>query len=172
MFLQCNTTKYPFRNGADVIVDGKKISGSLAVVRDFSDGLGICVLGVGINVNLSQDVLDTITEQKATSMLVVTGKSYNEKDVLRVYLENFINIFDSYQKTKMAFFDKFYKNMAFLGERIKVHDDSRHKDKDAKCSEDCYIEGVMLGVADNGFLKLKMDNEQVEYVYSGTVVKK
>lgn len=63
----------------DVIVDGRKISGSMAVVSN-----GVCTLGIGINVNLTQEILDTITEQKATSMLVATGRAYDEKKVLAI----------------------------------------------------------------------------------------
>ena len=79
----------------DVIVDGKKISGSMACVSSMEDGRSICTLGVGINVNLTQDVLDTITEQKATSMFVATAKKYDEKKVALHYINNFVRIMDS-----------------------------------------------------------------------------
>lgn len=156
----------------DVIVDGKKISGSMARVSDMKDGRGICTLGVGINVNLSKDILGTIAEQKATSMFVVTGKNYDEKEVLLRYLYNFVRTIGAYKICPDGFFDKFYENMAFKGETIKVHDDSKHPDKDKPCTADCYVEGLMKGVTDDGFLKLLTAEGKTERIYSGTVVKK
>lgn len=156
----------------DVIVDGKKISGSMAHVSNVQDGRGICTLGVGINVNLPQDVLDTITEQKATSMFVATGKKYDEKEVLSHYIYNFVKVIDAYKAHPNGFFDKFYESMAFKGEVIRVHDDSKHPDKEKPCTGDCYVEGVMEGVTDEGFLKLRTSEGKTEHIYSGTVVKK
>ena len=62
--------------------------------------------------------------------------------------------------------------MAFKGEAIRVHDDSKHLDKKMPCTEDCYIEGIMEGVTDEGFLKLRVSELKTEYICNGTVVKK
>jgi biotin-(acetyl-CoA carboxylase) ligase len=116
---------------------------------------------VGINVNLPQDILNTI-DQPATSMSVVAKRDFDEKEVLSVYLSNFIDLLNNYQTKKEGFFDAFYGNMAFLGEKVIVHDDASGKD----------LVGNMVGVDDYGFLILKEDSKAEETtVINGTLRK-
>ena len=62
------------------------------------------------------------------------------------------------------FFEQFYESMAFKHEIIRVHDDSKHLDKEMPCTAACYIEGVMEGVTDDGFLKLRTPEGKIEHI--------
>ena len=72
----------------DVIIDGRKICGILCegVIRD--GALKGIICGIGVNLNLTQEALDTI-DQPAISLSVVTGEKINLKkftDELAIYL--------------------------------------------------------------------------------------
>jgi BirA family biotin operon repressor/biotin-[acetyl-CoA-carboxylase] ligase len=72
----------------DVIIDGRKICGILCegVIRD--GVLKGIICGIGVNLNLTQEALDTI-DQPAISLSVVTGEKINLKkftDELAIYL--------------------------------------------------------------------------------------
>jgi BirA family biotin operon repressor/biotin-[acetyl-CoA-carboxylase] ligase len=145
----------------DVIVDNKKISGSMVNMFKISDDWYQSTIGVGVNVNLSQEILNTI-DQPATSMAVIAKKGFDEKEVLSVYLNNFIELLNNYQTKKEGFFDAFYGNMAFLGEKVIVHDDVSGKD----------LVGNMVGVDNHGFLVFKEDGEaESTTIMSGTLRK-
>ena len=146
----------------DVVIDGKKISGSMPEISN-KDGHNICTLGVGINVNLPKEILDSIKEQKATSMFVETGKNYDEKEVIDCFLHIFIELItNNYVQNPNSIFEKFNNNMTFIGESVKVHDDS----------QDCFIEGFMDGVTEEGILKLRVADGQIKCIKFGTLVKK
>ena len=122
----------------------------------------LCTLGVGINVQLTEADLAGI-DQPATSLYIATkGKMFNEKEVLATYLNNFIDLVDSYTSKPEKFFEPFYSNMTYIGESIIVHDDFLNRD----------IEGKIKGVDKDGFLILDVGSSEDITVHSGTVVKK
>ncbi len=63
----------------DILVDNKKIGGILCETIPCSGQFGV-VIGVGLNVNTPQEILDTI-EQPATSCLVEKGKCISLKEI-------------------------------------------------------------------------------------------
>lgn len=140
----------------------KKISGSMPEIIN-KDEHNICTLGVGINVNLPKDILDSIKEQKATSIFTETGKTYDEKKVIDRFLHIFVNLItNDYLQKPNEVFEKFNRNMTLIGENVKVHDDS----------QDCYIDGIMDGVTDEGILKLRTAEGKIKNIRFGTLIKK
>lgn len=74
----------------DVLVEGKKIAGILTETK-FRGGqcLGI-VVGMGINLNLSEKVIARI-DQPATALNLATGKKINKKRFLKEFLRVFFH---------------------------------------------------------------------------------
>ncbi len=83
------STGLPFRikRPNDILVRGKKIAGILCETIPAFPDLGI-VLGIGLNVNMSDEWLDQI-QKPATSLLVETGKVWQMTSIM----ENLKNCF-------------------------------------------------------------------------------
>jgi BirA family biotin operon repressor/biotin-[acetyl-CoA-carboxylase] ligase len=61
----------------DILISGRKVAGILAEARE-----GRVVLGIGINVNVSEEDLPTDLDRPATSLLVETGHEVDRAEVL------------------------------------------------------------------------------------------
>jgi BirA family biotin operon repressor/biotin-[acetyl-CoA-carboxylase] ligase len=75
----------------DVLIDGRKTAGILAEARD-----GRVVLGIGVNVNLPEDVLP---EPTATSLLVETGAEVDRAELLVEILDRLERHYDRWTAT-------------------------------------------------------------------------
>jgi BirA family biotin operon repressor/biotin-[acetyl-CoA-carboxylase] ligase len=73
-------TELKFPN--DVLLGGRKVAGVLAEARE-----GRVVLGVGINVNVSESQLPQEVDRPATSLLVETGRELDRAELLAELLE-------------------------------------------------------------------------------------
>jgi BirA family biotin operon repressor/biotin-[acetyl-CoA-carboxylase] ligase len=61
----------------DLLVEGRKVAGILAEARE-----GRIVLGIGVNVNLSEEQLPGEVDRPATSLLVETGRELDRAELL------------------------------------------------------------------------------------------
>jgi BirA family biotin operon repressor/biotin-[acetyl-CoA-carboxylase] ligase len=61
----------------DLLLGGRKVAGVLAEARE-----GRVVLGIGINVNLTEDTLPTEVDRPATSLLVEAGRELDRAELL------------------------------------------------------------------------------------------
>lgn len=69
----------------DILVSGKKLAGILTEISTQGDSIDYVVVGLGLNVNTPRfpdDIRD-----KATSMLIETGKRFSRVKVIREYLK-------------------------------------------------------------------------------------
>jgi len=69
----------------DILVSGKKLAGILTEISTQGDSIDYVVVGLGLNVNtprFPEDIRD-----KATSMLIETGKRFSRVKVIREYLK-------------------------------------------------------------------------------------
>ncbi|NGX54644.1 MAG: Bifunctional ligase/repressor BirA [Chlamydiae bacterium] len=87
----------------DLLVEGKKIAGILGETIPLSGQIAI-IVGVGLNINVDQEVLKTI-DQPATSLLLETGKRMDIQEILRELEEQFATSLETYQKEGFAPFE-------------------------------------------------------------------
>lgn len=73
----------------DLLVDDKKISGILLEIVD-----GFTVIGIGLNVNMSADDCKDVP-QKATSMAIEKGESFEVQKVLQHLVELFLQEYEA-----------------------------------------------------------------------------
>jgi BirA family transcriptional regulator, biotin operon repressor / biotin---[acetyl-CoA-carboxylase] ligase len=83
----CVSTRAP----NDVLVDGKKIAGVLAEAKTQGEKVKGCVVGIGVNLNMSKEELAKI-DQPATSLNLFLGKSVDKEDFLRRMLVEMQNL--------------------------------------------------------------------------------
>jgi BirA family biotin operon repressor/biotin-[acetyl-CoA-carboxylase] ligase len=75
----------------DVLLDGRKVAGILAEANE-----GRVVLGIGINVNLTEDELPRDVHVPATSLLLETGTRVDRTDVLVELLDRLERRYDEW----------------------------------------------------------------------------
>lgn len=148
----------------DVIVDGKKISGVMCSCFEMpgEEGYLQVTVGIGLNVNVGADILETI-DQPATSMSLESNRSFDEEDVLRVILKKMVKLTKYYDEHEDRFANDFFSKISFHGDEVIVHDDSSNRD----------VTGIMEGIDSDGFLKLReLSTQDIITVMSGTLRRK
>ena len=140
----------------DVMIQGKKISGVLQENVYQNQDLTYSVLGLGLNVNL-EEIYNIDTEY--TSMKIITGKSYNVKNIASKVIPYFFNLYYSSMTTN---------DIVSLW-RNKI--DTIGKDVILEMKDNKRLSGKVKGVNDEGDLLLvKTDKTQLT-VKSGLVTK-
>ena len=142
------TIKWP----NDIQIKGKKISGILAEGTSSQIGLEGLVLGFGINLNTSKEIIEKIN-QPATSLNLETGMKIDREKFLKRLLDKFCLMYDKFIEEGFLLIREDYKKRAgFLNKHIavKVFD-----------QEVC---GVAKDVTDKGALKL-IDNDNKEQIF-------
>ena len=113
------------------------------------------IIGIGINVNLSKEILDSI-DQPATSMAQENnGETFDLRSVLLNVLKN-INKIQKQDSECISYF--LNKHLALVGQRILIHDDDTNS----------VFEASINGLKD-GKLIVTDDNDTVHEIINGTV---
>lgn len=134
----------------DVVVSRKKICGILTEMSVKEGKIDYVVIGCGINVNLEalpEDIAD-----KATSLCLETGKTYDRNKVLAKVLECFEGNYEQFEKTKdLTLLQEDYNRMlANYGQTVRVLDPLGD------------YEGIAYGINISGELLVeKADGERV-----------
>jgi len=147
----------------DVLLDEKKICGILCESGRLAHlpGYNGVLVGVGINVNLSQDACDAL-DQPATSLMLALNKKMDIDEVLKtltIYLFEHINVL--LEEGFAPFFKIISKKMAFIGEKVKVQ-----LDDDAQSMK----EGRLVGIDEQGRLLLEWENH-IEKILTGRIIR-
>lgn len=144
----------------DVLVSGKKISGILNEIVNKDGKYQGCVLGIGVNLNMSDNNLSSIT-QPYTSLFLETG---SEVDVLlfaEKLCEKFFERYDDLIKNGFKSIEKMYTSYVnYLGSEVAISENLGQKKTFYKA----------LGFDSNGNLVV-LDSESCQKViYSGDLI--
>ena len=140
----------------DVMVQGKKISGVLQENIYQNQDLTYSVLGIGLNVNL-EGIHDIDTEY--TSMKIITGKSYNVKNIASKVIPYFDNLYYSSKTTNEIV--SLWKNKI----------DTIGKDVILEMKYNKRLVGKVKGVNNDGDLLLQNTDKSILNIKSGLVNK-
>lgn len=139
----------------DVLIGGKKVTGILCETVEVDDLL--CVInGVGLNINMTQEEIDSI-DRPATSMFLEGGDSYHVDDVLHRLCPKYFSMVSQLMISGFSpfLFEYRKKQHAHKGERIRFHDNLT------------VLEGTFEGINDDGTLTLSIDQEGKRKFVSG-----
>lgn len=78
------TLKWP----NDVLINGKKICGTLLELSTEADMVKFVIVGIGLNINMKEKEIDEEIRQKATSLFAETKKIYERAYVCGILLSN------------------------------------------------------------------------------------
>lgn len=138
----------------DILLDGKKVAGILCETIFFEDRIGV-ILGIGINVNMSQELLETI-DQPATSLAQLSGQTWTLEQILEPVLKQFLKDLDILlNKGFEPFRPGYEKLLAYKGETIAYNDGFK------------MIKGICHSINPDGRLNLVLPDGQVTTLSAG-----
>ena len=80
----------------DVLVDRKKLTGILIELQGDLEGPSAAVIGVGVNLNLPKNVLDSI-DQPAIDLANVSAKPINQSELLGAILKHLADVLSGFE---------------------------------------------------------------------------
>ena len=141
----------------DIIVNNKKISGTLTEMSSDFDGVRFMVCGIGINVNHDLSFLKDELSEKATSLRIETEASVERLTLFNSLVDTFIAYYQAFlQQGAGAYMDVYRENSAVIGRDVKI------------TSGNQTIEGVVSDIDKSGALLLKTDG-QIQRIVAGEV---
>jgi BirA family transcriptional regulator, biotin operon repressor / biotin---[acetyl-CoA-carboxylase] ligase len=141
----------------DIVVNKKKVCGILTELSAEVDYINYIVVGIGINVSM-RDFPEELAD-KATSLLLESGKSINRAQLIVRAMECF-----------ETYYEEFLKTQDLSGLKQTYTKSLINKDQEVKilAEEDSYI-GIARGITNEGHLIVEKDNHELVEVYAGEV---
>lgn len=142
----------------DILINSKKVAGILTEMNSETDRINFVIIGIGVNINATRKMFPEELGPIATSLKQEIGKETSRIDFIQMLYLNMETWYKRYLKHGFEPIRKAwtgYFNMA--GRVVKV----RQMDKT--------IEGVAMGIDDNGALLLREKNGNITRIISGDV---
>ncbi len=142
----------------DVLVANKKISGILSEVRFRANNYSGLVLGVGVNLNLSQNDLNQI-DQPATSLNMFTEETIDAFSFAQALLKEFFIKYETFIKEGfLCIKDDYTKRNNFLNKKVIIKLPNKHE------------VGVITKINADGTLTMKKDTDEDIIVNMGDLI--
>lgn len=141
----------------DIVVNNKKVSGILTELSAEVDYINYIVVGIGVNVSI-KDFPDELKD-KATSLLIESGKSISRAQLIAKTMEYLEDYYERFLRTHdLSELKEVYSKVLI------------NKDQVVRIlsEEDSYI-GIARGITNEGHLIVEKDNHELVEVYSGEV---
>jgi len=140
----------------DLLLSGKKIAGVLCESITMDDKLGI-ILGFGVNVNMSKDILRTI-DQPATSLVEESGHTWNLEEILEKIVYQFIEDYTTLESQGFEVFHKVYESLlAYKGQLMAWSDGIKQ------------INGICHSISPEGKLNLITHSGEMISLFTGEI---
>ena len=142
----------------DLLIDGKKVSGTLVEIMAEPDRINSCILGVGINANCDVAALPVASAWQPTNLAAEIGAPVDRAQIVAFFVDRFVYWFSlAEQGGAEELLEKWHQNLALLGAKITVHIPGGT------------VEGTMLGTAANGALIVQTPEGDVREVLTGSL---
>lgn len=143
----------------DLLVGGRKICGILAEAATDTDGdLDFAVVGLGLNLAIDAASFPADLRDKATSLATLAGHPIDRLDLVEAFLDGFDRWTRAWEERGLAAFAATWTRHALdLGRVVRLTDG----DEDL-CA-------TLLGLADDGALRIRDDRGDIRDVHSGEI---
>lgn len=128
----------------DILVDGKKLAGILIELQGDLDGPSAAVIGVGINLNLPKNVLDSIDQPTIDLMSAISIKQskINQNRLLGVILKHLADVLDTFESHGfIGLRDEWLSYHAYQSKLVRM-----------LLPNGTEVQGIVKSVADDGIL--------------------
>jgi BirA family biotin operon repressor/biotin-[acetyl-CoA-carboxylase] ligase len=151
----------------DILLEGKKVAGILGEAVSLNDELFGMVLGIGINVDTPQSVLENVG-QPATSLSSIIQHEWLFEEILEPMVQRFSDHLQLLSEQGFAPFQPEYEaSLAFKGEKIDYTDGKRRVQGICKAIDS--LGRLRLLVSKNGHEDIE-ELEQILTVQSGEIL--
>ncbi len=132
----CVSCKWP----NDIYLGGKKVSGILSEATFNGGIIEYMIVGMGINVNITQEELPYELKDIATSLAIETGKLYSRGRLIESVLRSFEKNYKMLYTDKNHILKSWIQKSSTLFKKVKAY------------TNEGIIEGMAEGVDERGFL--------------------
>lgn len=142
----------------DILLNGKKVTGILTELQADPDRVKAIILGIGINVNQTEDDFPDELKPIATSLQIANGKPVNRAELIAKtlhYLEMYTEMYESNGFGPIKLLWESFSDTT--GRRIRA----------VMLNET--IEGVATGITEEGMLELKLNDGTIRGIYSADI---
>lgn len=142
----------------DVLIDGKKVTGILTELQADPDQIKAIIIGIGMNVNQAEADFPEELLPIATSLSLTLGETVNRAKLIAKtlqFLEQFTSLYETHGFSPIKLLWEGYSNT--VGKRIRA----------VMINET--IEGIALGISDDGMLEVKLDDGTIRGIYSADI---
>jgi len=134
----------------DILVNDRKICGILSEAAGEPDKIYYAATGIGINTNISDSDMEDEIRDKATSVMIETGKACARPMLMKHVLEEFAYFIKKLEtgEGKANLLADYAKSCSTIGKEVKVIQD------------DCEFNGTAHGITEQGALVVKINGEE------------
>lgn len=145
----------------DVMVNDRKLAGTLIEIDSEANGLSRSVIGIGLNVNMTSD--DTIVKQSWVSLRQILNSTFDRNQLCASLINGLMEYLKKFEREGfMPFKKEWEEHDSLLNKRIKL---ASGKD---------IIKGFARGINDQGNLRIEIEKDTIKTFSSGdaTIIKK
>ena len=140
----------------DILIQDKKIAGVLTETVTKDDEIGV-ILGIGLNVNMSQESLNTIGVP-ATSLFDQSKKKWDRQELTELLMSHFLQDLEVLKKSGFEPFQVPFENiLAYKGQEITCRDGTQT------------IKGICHAITKDGRLELQLASGEIKILMAGEV---
>lgn len=142
----------------DVLIQGKKICGILTELNAEADRINWVVIGIGINVNTTEDDFTPEVLEVATSLRIAGGEVLRRVPLIQQVLERFEELYFLYLKEGFLPVKKRWESKAItIDKKVTIR------------TLQGSFDGVAEGIDDGGVLLVRKEDGTLQHVYSADV---
>jgi len=142
----------------DVLIDGKKVAGILNEIDAEMEGIHYLVMGIGVNLNMTEDQFPDDLRYPATSLALEAGRDISRLAFARALYRGLDDLYRTYLQEGFtpiaAAWNLFF---AWQGKKVEVD------------FQDHRLQGTVTGIDTDGALLLRLDSGATERVLAGDV---
>lgn len=142
----------------DILVNGKKVTGILTELQAEADQIHSIIIGIGINVNQKKDDFPEELREKASSLLIESGKLISRSTLIR-------NVFKHFEKLYKLYLDQGFLPIKLLWEGCAISIGKKIKARTLSA----VLVGKALGITDEGVLMLEDGDGTIHHIYSADI---
>lgn len=142
----------------DILINGKKVTGILTELQADMDIVHSIIIGIGVNVNQELSAFEESIQKTATSLKIENGEEIDRSLLVAkilYYLEKYGELYveNGFKPIKILW----ESHNCTIGKRIRA----------TTLRET--LEGVALGITNDGVLEIKLDSGEIRGVYSADI---
>ncbi|WP_427138702.1 biotin--[acetyl-CoA-carboxylase] ligase [Psychrobacillus psychrodurans] len=142
----------------DILINGKKVTGILTELQADMDIVHSIIIGIGVNVNQELSAFEESIQKTATSLKIENGEEIDRSILVAkilYYLEKYGDLYveNGFKPIKILW----ESHNCTIGKRIRA----------TTLRET--LEGVALGITNDGVLEIKLDSGEIRGVYSADI---